>query len=143
MKRFFILIMAVILSAISCTTTRYISSQPSMEAEWTGRTHADIVRHFGAPTREVSDGADGLILVYEEVTTVHETSTSGSTITTETKENRKFKEFSLGADGKCYGVRTNEKIADGIEPYPWGTGMLIGGGILVTAWLVGLIACGH
>jgi hypothetical protein len=114
-----------------------------MEAEWTGRTHADIVRHFGAPTREVSDGADGLILVYEEVTTVHETSTSGSTITTETKENRKFKEFSLGADGKCYGVRTNEKIADGIEPYPWGTGMLIGGGILVTAWLVGLIACGH
>ena len=71
MKRY--LILAVLLAATSCSTTRYVSSEPSLKAEWVGRSHADIVRNFGAPTREVSDGADGVILVYESFYTTHET----------------------------------------------------------------------
>ncbi|MBQ1707989.1 MAG: hypothetical protein II435_06835 [Bacteroidales bacterium] len=111
MKRY--LILAVLLAATSCSTTRYVSSEPSLKAEWVGRSHADIVRNFGAPTREVSDGADGVILVYESFYTTHETDHLGSTITTTSEEHRNYKEFSIGTDEICYEVRTNEKMADG------------------------------
>jgi hypothetical protein len=84
-----------------------------LKAEWVGRSHADIVRNFGAPTREVSDGADGVILVYESFYTTHETDHLGSTITTTSEEHRNYKEFSIGTDEICYEVRTNEKMADG------------------------------
>ena len=96
MKRY--LILAVLLAATSCSTTRYVSSEPSLKAEWVGRSHADIVRNFGAPTREVSDGADGVILVYESFYTTHETDHLGSTITTTSEEHRNYKEFSIGTD---------------------------------------------
>ena len=36
-----------------------------MEVEWIGRTHADIVRAFGAPSRDVSDGADPITKLLE------------------------------------------------------------------------------
>jgi hypothetical protein len=115
MKRYLLLLIAVVLCAASCTTTRYISMQPSLEAEWVGRSHADIIRGFGAPTREVSDGDDGLILVYEETYSTHETEHSGSTVTTTSRDYRTFKEFSLDAAGTCYNVRTNEQMEDGEE----------------------------
>lgn len=101
MKRYLILLIMVILSAVSCTTTKYISREPSMKAEWIGRSHADIVRSFGAPSREVSDGAEGVILVYENVYTTLETDQSGSTLTTTKRDHRNFKEFSLGPDNIC------------------------------------------
>lgn len=113
MKRYLILLITVILSAVSCTTTRYISREPSLKAEWVGHSHADIVRNFGAPSRGVSDGAEGVILVYEDIYTTLETDQSGSTLTTTKKDHRNFKEFSLGPDDICYNVRTNEKMADG------------------------------
>lgn len=112
MKRFLILLL-VALAAVSCTTPRYVSRQPSMEVEWIGRTHADIVRAFGAPSREVSDGADGLILVYEEMFTTYETDRWGSTMTTTGLEHRNFSEFFLTADGICYDVRTNTLMQSG------------------------------
>ena len=115
MKRYLLLLIAVVLCAASCTTTRYISMQPSLEAEWVGRSHADIIRGFGAPTREVSDGDDGLILVYEETYSTHETEHSESTVTTTSRDYRTFKEFSLDAAGTCYNVRTNEQMEDGEE----------------------------
>ena len=115
MKKYLILLLAATLCAASCTVTRYVSMQPRLEAEWIGRSHADIVRGFGAPTREVSDGEDGLILVYEETYSTHETEHRGSTVTTTSKDHRTFKEFSLDAAGKCYDVRTNEQIENGKE----------------------------
>lgn len=134
------LILAVLLAATSCSTTRYVSREPSMNAEWVGRSHADIVRTFGAPTREVSDGADGVILVYESFYTTHETDHLGSTITTTSEEHRNFKEFSLGADEICYNVRTNEKMADGTE-FDKGSTVLtsIFGGVcsfIIIMWIV-------
>ena len=121
MKRNLILLLAVLISAASCMSPRYVSREPSMNAEWTGRSHADIVRCFGAPTREVSNGADGLILVYESFYTTHSSSPFGSGFTTTSKEHRNYKEFSLGADGLCYNVRTNERMQDGEVFNLWNT----------------------
>lgn len=140
MKRFIILLLAVLISVVSCTTPRYVSREPDMKAEWTGRSHVDIVRVFGAPTREVSDGADGLILVYENFYTTHESSRSGSDITTTSKEHRDFKEFYLGADGLCYDIRTNEMMQDG-EKKSLGTTILVSAaaavvGFIVTMWII-------
>ena len=140
MKRYLIFLMAVLLSAVSCSVTKYVSREPSMKAEWTGRTHADIVRNFGAPTREVSDGADGLILVYESFYTTHESEKFGSELTTTSEEHRNFKEFSLGTDGICYDVRTNEMMEDGKEK-SLGTTLLVSAGaavvgVFITMWIV-------
>ena len=115
MKRYLILLMAVIFASASCTTPRYVSREPSMKVEWVGRSHADIVRSFGAPSREVSDGANGMILVYEELYSIYDTDHFGSTMTTTKRDRRNFKEFSLGPDGICYDVRTNALMQDGTQ----------------------------
>ena len=115
MKRYLILLMAVIFASASCTTPRYVSREPSMKTEWVGRSHADIVRSFGAPSREVSDGANGMILVYEELYSIYDTDHFGSTMTTTKRDRRNFKEFSLGPDGICYDVRTNALMQDGTQ----------------------------
>jgi len=105
MKRYIFFLLATLLSAVSCSSPRYVSSQPYMQDEWTGRTHAEIIQEFGAPDRELSDGADGLILVYESFSS----NVSGHTIYT----SREFIEFYLDADGSCYDVRTNGQRRDG------------------------------
>lgn len=97
---------------------------------FTMKRHADIVRNFGAPSREVSDGAEGGILVYEDVYTTLETDQSGSTLTTTKKDHRNFKEFSLGPDDICYNVWTNEKMADGKQFSPETTLLSAIGGLL-------------
>lgn len=121
MKRYLILLIAAILAAVSCTTARYVPSEPHLNAEWVGRSHADIVRNFGVPSREASDGADGIILVYEEMYTTLETEEFMSTLTTTSKNHRTFKEFALDADGTCVHVRSNEEMVDGKKFSPLAT----------------------
>ena len=113
MKRYIILIAAVLVTAVSCTTPRYISNLPQLQDEWVGRSHAEIVREFGAPTREVSDGADGQILVYEIFYTTHSTDEFMGDFTTTVEEHRDYKEFYLDPDGTCYHVRSNEIVPQG------------------------------
>ncbi len=105
MKRI-VLFLAVILSAVSCTTYRYVSATPALQSAWIGKTHADVVRAFGAPTRECSDGADGYILIYESFHTKYDTWMDGSINTS--REIRDFKEFYFGPDHICYDVRSND-----------------------------------
>lgn len=124
MKRYIILIVAVILSATSCTTFRYASSKSQMQSEWEGRSHADIVRTFGAPSREVSDGAGGQILVYENFYTTHSTDEFMGDFTTTSREHRDFKEFYIDPEGTCYQVRTNEAFLRGRKFGPLGTTFL-------------------
>ncbi|MBR5431750.1 MAG: hypothetical protein IK119_05150 [Bacteroidales bacterium] len=124
MKRYIILIVAVILSATSCTTFRYASNMSQMQSEWEGRTHADIVRTFGAPSREVSDGAGGQILVYENFYTTHSTDEFMGDFTTTSREHRDFKEFYIDPEGTCYQVRTNEAFLRGRKFGPLGTAFL-------------------
>ena len=105
MKRI-ILFLAVILSAVSCTTYRYVSATPDLQSAWIGKTHADVVRAYGAPTRECSDGADGYILIYESFRTHYDTWMDGSI--NSSREIRDFKEFYFGPDHICYDVRSND-----------------------------------
>ena len=105
MKRI-VLFLAVILSAVSCTTYRYVSATPDLQSAWIGKTHADVVRAFGAPTRECSDGADGYILIYESFRTHYDTWMDGSI--NSSREIRDFKEFYFGPDHICYDVRSND-----------------------------------
>ena len=121
MKRYLIIIMAVILTATSCTTFRYVSKTSQMQSEWVGCTHADIVRTFGAPFREVSDGDGGQILVYENFYTTHSTDEFMGDFTTTSREHRDFKEFYLDPEGTCYQVRTNERAIRGRKFDPLGT----------------------
>ncbi|MBQ5528872.1 MAG: hypothetical protein IIT99_00320 [Bacteroidales bacterium] len=125
MKRYLFLLLfaAVLLSAASCTTPRYVSRQSDMELTWIGRPHSDIVRTFGAPSREVSDGAKGVILVYEEFYTDYETDQWGSI----GREHRNYTEFFLNEDGLCYDLRTNQVMRDGRQFNFLGTfGLLLG-----------------
>lgn len=106
-----LLFAALLLSAVSCTTPRYVSRQSDMELTWIGRSHSDIVRTFGAPSREVSDGAKGVILVYEEFYTDYQTDQWGTSSIG--REHRNFTEFFLNEDGLCYDLRTNQVLRDG------------------------------
>lgn len=107
MRRHILLLLLAFLCAVSCSTPRYVSTQPDLQAEWVLRSHADIVRAFGAPSREVSDGADGEILVYEEFYTSYDPDYTTS------RELRNYKEFYLDAEGICYDVRSNETVENG------------------------------
>ena len=111
MKRYAILIAAVLLSAVSCTAPRLVSNLPILQEEWIGRTHAEIVRTFGAPSRECSDGADGYILIYESFRTDYDTWMDGSI--NSSREQRLYKEFYIGPDRVCYDVRSNDLRLDG------------------------------
>ena len=113
MKRYLILLAVGLLSAVSCSVPRYVSVEPDLQDEWIFRSHAEIVRSFGAPSREVSDGAEGRSLVYEDFDTTHETDEFMGDYTTTSQEYRNFKEFYLNKDGICYDVRTNETIQSG------------------------------
>ncbi len=113
MKRSFFFLLIALLSAVSCATPHYVPVEPSLQEQWTGRTHAEIVLEFGAPDREISDGMDGTILVYERTTTTTNTSEFMERYTTTIEEKRYFKEFYINVEGICYNVRSNESVQDG------------------------------
>lgn len=113
MKRYLILLAVALLSVVSCSVPRYISVEPELQDEWVLRSHAEIVQSFGAPSREVSDGEDGRILVYEDFYTTYETDEFMGDYATTTQEYCDFKEFYINADGICYDVRSNETIQSG------------------------------
>ena len=113
MKRYLILLAVALLSVVSCSVPRYISVEPDLQDEWVLRTHAEIVQSFGAPSREVSDGEDGRILVYEDFYTTYETDEFVGEYATASQEYCDFKEFYINADGICYDVRSNETIQSG------------------------------
>ena len=72
---------------------------------------------FGVPDREASDGAGGVVLVYEDIRTV--TSRSGKKekdfvssddiykSSETTSQIRRYAEFFLDGENYCYNVRTN------------------------------------
>lgn len=132
----------------ACSTTREVrvkEPEPSFDSIWRGKTHGEIVRTFGAPTREASDGKDGTILVYEninEITTSDIDTHFGMfdpDVTTTRRTNRTFKEFFIDKDGICYLARTNIPSA---QQERRNTRMLLGItlGPVVTVGIFGSIA---
>jgi len=103
-------ILAAILVLSSCSAYRSLfDSNTTTGTEYynttyRGQTHSQIVREFGAPDREVSDGADGYILVYEKVSTTSRVDSMGYV---DHDVNVSYVQFFFDGSGICYNVKTN------------------------------------
>lgn len=105
------------LSVSSCMTLSVSSSgggtvgntsvrQIMHEEVWVRKTKHEIIMTFGAPEREMSDGAEGTILIYEDsYSRIHSLSNDRKNVITY----RKFVEFYIDGRNRCYKVRTNLK----------------------------------
>ena len=113
MKRILVILFAVLAFSSCSTAVKYISLEQSYNDQWVGRSHADIVTTYGAPDRVESDGLDGKILVYETITMVSESREKFSGVYDNvSKSEKEFTHFFVGADNRCYTVKTNLVEAD-------------------------------
>ena len=111
----------------SCTTTVYLPRQDDYNAQYVGKNERSIILDWGAPSRVTSDGADGKILVYENVSV--NTSSSGGTMasssaltgpiitsnaSSSTSATTSYAQFFLNEQGVCYNVITNH-VKEGKE----------------------------
>jgi len=131
MKAFYRIILVAVAAAICASCGVYVSLEPEANEYWQGKTHAEIVKTYGAPVREMSDGQGGVILVYEDTKTEIHTSVNNNSVavpvidpyyggiygfyydfgprTTNTRTETKtdYAHFYIGADKICYKVETN------------------------------------
>lgn len=63
MKRLLLLLLITLFA--SCSTTRQVQYSQGTLDSYIGMTHQQLVQRLGAPISDVSDGADGYILVFE------------------------------------------------------------------------------
>lgn len=107
---FFLLVLVNVLALSSCSTSSKLSSGKTVSGTeyynslYVGQSHAKIVQEFGAPSREVSDGGDGYILVYEWFN--YSSSYDGSFI--HNNVYRTYIEFYMDTGGICQSIRTNK-----------------------------------
>ena len=155
MKHTFYILAALIAATLgfcSCTTTKYISAQPEVEAAWVGKTYAEIVKANGAPMRETSDGAGGVILVYENVRSFADTYAynygpyygpyynHGTNLNTEIRNETDYINFFIGEDLTCYMVKTNLMTPTGKEINTGATlAASVGGAAIATLILVTIL----
>ena len=119
MKKLFYLMVAaaLFLCLSSCSILRSSQSQVLDTSYWYGKSRNAIMMSFGVPDREASDGAGGVVLVYEDISTVtsKNSKTEKNFVTEEpvykssesTYQVRRFIEFFLNMDDSCYNIRTN------------------------------------
>lgn len=120
MKFFKIIAVLMAVAALtSCSSARFVSAEEELNEQWVGASHHDIVREFGAPDRETTDGDGGVILIYEEISRSYDTDEDthfglfDTDYTTTVRENKHFMHFFIGRDGVCYLVKSNYVKADG------------------------------
>lgn len=119
MKRLFYLMVAaaLFLCLSSCSILRSSQSQGPDTSYWYGKSRNAIMMSFGIPDREASDGAGGVVLVYEDISTVTSKNSKKEKdfVSSEpvykssesTYQVRRFVEFFLNEADVCYNVRTN------------------------------------
>ena len=119
MKKLFYLMVAaaLFLCLSSCSILRSSQPQAPDTSYWYGKSRNAIMMSFGIPDREASDGAGGVILVYEDIHTVTSKNSTKEKdyVTNEpkykssetTSQVRCFVEFFLNMDDSCYNIRTN------------------------------------
>lgn len=93
----------------SCTVYNYttISKEKEYQEMYVGKTHNQIVTTLGAPDKQFSDGAEGVIIIYENSvfnSNINTYKGSGSATTKETKD---YIQFFINKSGVCYDVKTN------------------------------------
>ena len=103
-------IIVVIVSLFtSCTVYKYttISKEEEYKKEYVGKSHNEIVTTLGAPDKQFSDGAEGIIIIYENSvfnSNINTYKGSGSATTIESKG---YMQFFINKSGICYDVKTN------------------------------------
>jgi|GEM_PF-2535764 len=149
-------LMAAIVALSSCATSHLVSQEANMNAAWVGKTHADVIQTYGAPDREVTDGNNGLVLIYEKLTTRSHTYSYGGPwygpwggpwgpdYNTTMYTDRDYVHFYVNPTGNVYQVKTNLMASDGTKTIDAGTtilGVTFGGLILIP--LIAALFGGH
>ena len=92
----------------SCSTTYTVSLKDDLSNIFIGKKHSEVIATMGAPTREVSDGLGGTILVYENVeanSLTHHLSQSISY--TKTRTQTEYIHCYINMENTCYKIDTN------------------------------------
>lgn len=109
-------IVVIILSFFtSCTVYNYttISKEKEYQEMYVGKTHNQIVTTLGAPDKQFSDGAEGVIIIYENSVFNSNINTYKGSGSATTKEYKDHIQFFINKSGICYDVKTN--ITETIE----------------------------
>ena len=113
MKHFILLLSALALLTACGTSRRVTADGP---ASWEGRTTSEIIRAMGDPDRIDTDGKGGSILVYESAPDY--SSPDYDILAPETSARaRRFANFYLDGEGRCYRVDTNRNLPVPSESY--------------------------
>lgn len=102
------LLLAVLLAAVSCSTSRRVSQQ-SPQQSWAGRSALEIIEKMGDPVRIDEDGRGGSVLVYESAPDYDDPDYDILDPDTPTAT-RKYAHFYLDREGDCYQVDANYAI---------------------------------
>ncbi len=136
---YFVILLGVGLFLSSCITTQTVTKYTIVKDkevigttfdELKGQTENYILRQLGAPKNQISDGAGGKILVYEDVTHVTSSSSSSSTSAslfyygaqgssntqTTSTEKRVFAQFFIDGNSLCYDIKTSPEYYRYSEP---------------------------
>lgn len=141
-------LLAAIVAFSSCATSHLVSQEANMNAAWVGKTHADVIQTYGAPDREVTDGNNGMVLIYEKLTTRSHTSTTnyggpwygpwggpwGPDYNTTVYTDKDYVHFYVNPTGNVYQVKTNLMASDGTKTIDAGTtvfGVFLGSCLLI------------
>ena len=114
MKKFLLFTLIMMLGMTSCTTTYHVSRQPEISNLMIGHSHKSILSTMGGPNRQITDGAGGTILIYEETTsdsiaTAYDVNYFTGTYTPgfRTTSHTEYVHVYINPQGKCYDVKTN------------------------------------
>ena len=101
-----VLMLAVLLAAVSCSTSRRVSQQMTPQQSWKGHSAEEIIDKMGDPVRIDEDGRGGSILVYE---TAPDYDDPGYDILDSDAATaaRLYAHFYLDQEGVCYQVDAN------------------------------------
>ena len=127
MRKIFLLAALILLAGCSATqnvSRRVVSDSDYYNEAYRGRTHAQIVKEYGAPDREASDGEDGYILIYEDFYTTSHVDHMGFV---DHNTHKSYIQFFMTDRGICYNVKTN-KLAPGVAESAFAA-VTIGSGI--------------
>ena len=103
-------IIVVIVSLFtSCTVYKYttISKEEEYKKEYVGKSHNEIVTTLGAPDKQFSDGAEGIIIIYENSVFESNINTYKGSGSATTIESKGYMQFFINKSGICYDVKTN------------------------------------
>lgn len=139
MKKVCFLLLLCLAGVCSCTSVKYYSLQPKYNEQFKDATKNEIYRSQGVPTRIVEMDEGEYVLVYEQYETnsstrsysksnvnanadagsyyntdqtyanVYGNSNTYSGSNTRTTNDRKYTEFYMSKDDRCYSVRTNKR----------------------------------